>query len=389
MRRLRSSPWPFDVSLAGGTRPTGLLVGIVTLIALVTTVALGFVPAPAYAASEPERAVENANESEPTESDRQAAQPSMETAEHSVPISPPPPIGVRFGEPLEGVRFRVGYAYERITHQGLRDSDRNISASDVLANAAPPVYTRTPRSLTTDVHTLELAYAPHPRVTLLVELPFFRKRLDTTAATGVESHATTHGIGDVGFAVVVPFIRKKHERSQIHLGLDVPTGSAKRRPGGTRRAFDSQLGNGTVDLEWGLTYRGQFRRWSWGGQLQGNHPVGMNDLDYREGSRFEASAWGGVGLFQSLRASLRMDIQKQNNIRIDGTDNIALLIDPADNAKARGGLRLSISPGLTMEVPHTKHQRLAIEFGLPIYQDLDGPQLERDWSVKAGWQWGF
>ena len=381
-RGLRSSPWHFDVSFAARTRFAGLLAGIVTTV---TIVVIGFLPAPAYADSE----AQGSDEIERSESDRQAMRPPMETVEHSASTSPSPPIGVRLGEPLEGIGFRVAYSYERIVHQGLRDSDRSISASDVLDNLAPPVYARTPRSLTTEVHTIALAYAPHPRVTLVVELPFLRKRLDTTAAAGVESHATTHGIGDVGLALVVPFIRKKHERSQIHLGLDVPTGSAKRRSGGARRPFDSQLGNGTVDLEWGLTYRGQFRRWSWGGQLQGHHPVGKNDLDYREGSRFEASAWGGVGLFRSLRASLRMDIQKQNNIRIDGADDIALLFDPADNAKARGGLRLSISPGLTMEVPHAKHQRLAIEFGLPFYQKLDGPQLERDWSVKAGWQWGF
>ncbi|MEO1934753.1 MAG: hypothetical protein ABGX04_08235 [Myxococcales bacterium] len=382
LRRLRSSSWRFGVSLVMRTPLIGVLAGIVTTV---TIVVIGFAPAPVYANSQ----AESVDESEPTESDRQAGQQSMETAKHSVPTSPPPPIGVRFGESLEGTRFRVAYSYERIAHQGLRDSDRNVSASDVLAQVGPPDYERTPRSLTTDVHTLELAYAPHPRVTLILELPFLRKRLDTTAETGVESHATTHGIGDVGFALIVPFIRKKHEQSQIHLGLDVPTGSVKRRSHGTQRAFDSQLGNGTVDLEWGLTYRGQFRRWSWGGQLQGHHPVGMNDLDYREGSRFEASAWGGIGLYRSLRASLRMDLQKQNNIRIHGTDNIDLLDDPSDNAKARGGLRLSISPGLTMEVPHTKHQRLAIEFGLPFYQKLDGPQLKRDWSVKAGWQWGF
>jgi hypothetical protein len=324
-----------------------------------------------------------------SELDRQLEEEPMGASVPSPSSSPPPPIGVRFGEPLVGTRFRVAYSYERIEYQGLRDSDRNVSASDVLGNVAPPVYTRTPRSLTTDVHTVELSYAPHPRVTLVIELPVLRKRLDTIAAAGAESHVTTHGIGDVGFALIVPFIQKKHERSQLHVGLDVPTGRVRRQRGGARRPFDSQLGNGTVDLEWGLTYRGQFHRWSWGGQVQGHHPVGMNDLDYRDGSRFEASIWGGVGLWEGLRASLRMDIEKQNNIRVHGNDDIEMLVDPSDNAKARGGLRLSIRPGFTMELPHAKHQRIAVEFGLPFYQNLDGPQLERDWSVKAGWQWGF
>ncbi len=30
--------------------------------------------------------------------------------------------------------------------------------------------------------------------------------------------------------------------------------------------------------------------------------------------------------------------------------------------------------------------RLAIEVGLPLYQDLDGPQLKNDYSFTIGWQ---
>ena len=351
------------------------VVAIASLALILTLLA-----APAYAELDPAEEITSAGVE---------VQVAEEPTDPTVASIPGTPIGVRFGEPLEGIRFRVAYAYERIEKRGLRDSDRNISTSDVFGNLAPPVYTRAPRALTVDVHTLQLAYAPHPRFTLVVEVPFLRKRLDTSTVAGVETRATTHGIGDVGLALVVPFIRKKHERSQIHIGLDVPTGSVRRRKGGARRPYDSQLGSGTVDLEWGLTYRGQLRRWSWGGQFIGRHPIGMNDLDYREGSRFEASLWGGVGLFHGLRASLRMDWQKQNNTRVQGTDDILLIVDPSDNAKIRGGTRVTISPGLSLEVPRLEHQRIAIEFGLPIYQNLDGPQLERDWSLKAGWQWGF
>jgi len=34
-----------------------------------------------------------------------------------------------------------------------------------------------------------------------------------------------------------------------------------------------------------------------------------------------------------------------------------------------------------------KGQRLAFEFGIPVYQDLDGPQLETDWIILFGWQY--
>jgi hypothetical protein len=34
-------------------------------------------------------------------------------------------------------------------------------------------------------------------------------------------------------------------------------------------------------------------------------------------------------------------------------------------------------------------QRLAVEFLMPIYQNLNGPQLEDDWKLVAGWQYAF
>ncbi len=30
--------------------------------------------------------------------------------------------------------------------------------------------------------------------------------------------------------------------------------------------------------------------------------------------------------------------------------------------------------------------RLTVEIGLPLYQDLDGPQLKSDYSLTIGWQ---
>ena len=30
--------------------------------------------------------------------------------------------------------------------------------------------------------------------------------------------------------------------------------------------------------------------------------------------------------------------------------------------------------------------RLAIEGGLPVYQNLSGPQLGQSWQITAGWQ---
>lgn len=301
--------------------------------------------------------------------------------------APPPPIGVRFGEPLEGQRFRVAYYFDRIQRQGLLVGDDSISPSQVTTSGP---YDLAPDSLEVTIHTVQLAYAPHPRATIVVEVPFVMKSLVTLDDAGGRSHEQTRGVGDVVIALVVPFIKKGHESSHVHIGFDIPTGSIRRGGDDNRLPFDSQIGNGTFDLEWGWTYRGEMRWLSWGGQAIGRHPIATNGLDYREGSRFEVSVWGAARLLEGLSASLRFGWQKQNNTHVAKGDFLGgPIVDLSDDPKRRGGYRLVLGPGLSFELPYLEGQRIAIEVGVPVYQNLDGPQLEQDWSIKAGWQWGF
>ena len=66
------------------------------------------------------------------------------------------------------------------------------------------------------------------------------------------------------------------------------------------------------------------------------------------------------------------------------------MIPTADPANY-GGKRLDVLMGLNFVVPrgYFKNHRLAIEGGLPIYQDLNGIQLETDWMLTAAWQYAF
>ena len=297
---------------------------------------------------------------------------------------PPPPMGARFAEALEGDRIRVGYSFERIRLAGLRTGDDHLTPDQVRAFGFP----ETPRTLDTTLHTVTLAYAAHPRVTLVLEIPFVQneyERFDLT--TGSRQHQT-EGIGDVGFSVIIPFIRKGFESTQVHVGLDVPTGSIRKSAEGRPLPYAAQPGNGSVDLEWGWTYKGELDRFAWGGQVGGRHPVGRNGRDWRGGSRFTGRLWGVVRVLGGLSASVRADWEKQNEI--DGFDrDLQPPIDPSEDPELQDGILLAVAPGLSMEVPALAGQRLGVEVGIPVYQDLDGPQLERDWTFKAGWQWTY
>jgi len=334
------------------------------------------VASPAFAADE--------DPEEPREPEEGVAeeQASKSEPDHTFP---PPPIGVRFGESLEEDTLRVAYSWERIQAQGMV-ADRRDVTPDYARNVLG--YTQTPRSLEVTVHTFEIAYAPHPRVTLILDVPFLQKELETVDAFGMRSQEQTEGIGDVAFTVLVPFIRKGLESSQVHIGFDAPTGAYRRGGDDMRLPYDNQIGNGTWDFEWGWTYRGAYERVSWGGQAIGRHPILRNGVKYRTGSRFAGTVWGAVRIVAGLSASFRTEWEKQNNI--EGYDRtLRPDFDPSENPKIRGGERVTLSPGLSLDVPQLNGQRIAIEAGIPVYQRLDGPQLERDWTIKTAWQWVY
>ena len=289
-------------------------------------------------------------------------------------VGPPTPIGLRYSEPLDGTMFRFEYDYERTERKGILLGKRT--------------YTSTPHSLDVTIHTLQLTYAPHPRVNLVVDIPIEKRELSTNESSGMLSHAETTGLGDVEFVVVLPFIRKGRESSHVHLGVKTPTGSYRRGGDETRLPYDLQPGNGTWDLEWGWTYRGELDWLAWGGQIWGIHPQGRNGLHYRDGSHFQVTGWSAIRLFAGLSASVRMEWEKINNIR--GHDrSLDQQSDPSNNSKMRGGESLQISPGLSFDIPELPHQRIAVEATLPLWENLDGAQLKRDWGLQVGWRWGF
>lgn len=394
-RRRRSAQraaWRAASTAAWTTALLGLAVGIAPPVRAADDVEVddANVEAPVSPASDPDASGESAATAPETTTASETAADAEAKARRAHPI-PPPPLGTRFAEPLADEQVRIRYQWRRVKSQGLMIGDRDARPGYVRTHQAPfRTYAETPRALDVTTHLVEVAYAPHPRTTLAVQIPFIQKDLETLEADGDRRRDATQGVGDIAFALIVPFIQKGRESSHVHIALDVPSGSLRKRDAdGRRLPYDSQLGNGTVDFEWGWTYRGEYDWISWGGQALGHHPLGKNGLDYREGSRFEASLWSAARLVGGLSASLRVQWQKQNNL--SGRDrDFDPIVDPSENDKARGGTRFLIGPGLAYDLPaRFGGQRLSLELAVPVHQDLDGPQLEQDWNLTTGWQWAF
>ena len=77
---------------------------------------------------------------------------------------------------------------------------------------------------------------------------------------------------------------------------------------------------------------------------------------------------------------------------IDGADpELNPAVVPTADPNRRGGKRVDFVLGVNVYVPkgRFKGNRVAFEAGIPVYQSLDGPQLENDWRLTAVWNWTF
>lgn len=299
------------------------------------------------------------------------------------------PIGVMGDHRHAAGEWMLSYRYARMSMRGNRDDTGRLGSDEVLRSF--PV---TPTSMDAEMHMLGLMWAPVDAATLMVMVPWLRKDMDHRTRAGGRFTTRTDGLGDVSLTALVRLFEDGTHRLHANAGLSFPTGSTTEKDdtpmGRVRLPYPMQLGSGTWDLLPGLTYSGRRDALTWGAQLRGTIRTGRNDEGYRLGHAYGATAWLAHEILPSLGASLRLDWSQWGDIEgDDGRLNPRLV--PTADPDLRAGRRLDLLLGLNWVMrkgPLAGH-RLALEVGRPVYQDLDGPQLEVDWRAIAGWQYAF
>ena len=299
------------------------------------------------------------------------------------------PVGLANGNTLMRGQWSLSYRYGLVHQDDMRDGTNRRSTARVLAR-----FGETPRKRDTHVHQFGLAFAPDARVTLSAELPVFVIDTDATANAGGRFSTDIDGVGDLELRALVPFMRKGNESLQLEMGLSAPTGSTNVRARDAlgsrgRLSFPQQLGSGTVDLLPGFVYRGHYTSLSWGVAGRGVFRVYENSKDYRLGNEYEVTGWLARSWTDWMSTSLRMSWQRWENIHPADPSFVDLNSSPEQDPKRQAGDLIELGPGINFKLPFAVGPRFGVEMAWPVYQTLDGPQLERDWRLTAGWQWAF
>jgi hypothetical protein len=299
------------------------------------------------------------------------------------------PIGVMGDHVHHAGDFMLSFRTGFMEMDGNRDGTSRESTSDVLRQF--PV---APTDMTMQMYMLGAMYAPTDNATLMTMLPILRKDMNHKTRRGTKFRTRADGIGDVKLTGLVRLYEDEIHHVHANAGLSFPTGSVSQKDdtpmGRMRLPYPMQLGSGTWDLLPGLTYQGKLSDLSFGAQATGVVRTGRNTHGYRLGNQAQATGWSGYALLPWLNASLRAEYRWWGDIH--GSDSaLNPRVVPTADPDLRGGQRIALLVGMNVVVPEGtfRGNNFGFEFGVPVWQDLHGPQLETDWTLVAGWRFAF
>ena len=287
-------------------------------------------------------------------------------------------------------QIMFGYEFMFMDMGGHLSGTRDVSEAEILKR-----FPSASTGMTMEEHMLEVMYAPTDNLTLMAMLPIKHIEMDMVMD---DFRFTEHseGIGDLQVMALYTVLGSvsKGNRLLINAGVNFPTGSIDEKNtimGDTfQLEYPMQLGSGTYDFRPGLTYLGESNKWAWGDQLLTTLRFGRNENGYRLGNEYGLMGWVGYALTDWFAPSLRVNGRIWGNVH--GADpEIDPTFDAEGDPHRQGGRRVDLLLGTNFYVPTglLKGTRVNIEAGLPIYENLDGPQLSTRWLFSAGLTYSF
>lgn len=298
------------------------------------------------------------------------------------------PIGVMADHMHKEGEWMFSYRYMHMAMEGNRDGDRRLTPAETRA-AGP--FMVAPLSMDMEMHMLGAMYAPSDNVTFMVMVPYIELTMDHETGMGGRFTTETSGIGDVRLAALLPLYDYDGGKMHTTLAISVPTGSIDERGntpmGNVQLPYPMQLGSGTYDFRPGITWSKLNDGWSWGAQTTATIRLGgENDRDYRLGNALDAQTWAAWNPSSAISVSGRLQWQAWQNV--EGADPaLNPMVVPTADPNRRAGRRTDLHVGVNW-LSDGGH-RVALEYGVPVQQDLEGPQLEVDSIATIGYQYAF
>lgn len=280
-----------------------------------------------------------------------------------------------------------------------------IPSQTTMSNGMLEKYRIVPTAMDTQSHMFNFMYGVTDSFNLMVMASYQIKSMSMTTFSGATGTtilgtgtSSTEGAGDTTVSSLWRIYHDSSNDVNFNFGLSLPTGSTTQTMSmltpmastmTMRASYGMQLGSGTYDLLPGITFTNHGDNWSWGAAWRNRFALGNNSEGYHYGTLNEASGWGGYTPSPGITWSARITESIQESIQ--GADPMISGLMEGSNPNFYGGKHTDVLAGIEIAGGPFgfKNKHLALEAGKTVAQDLNGPQLGRDWIVNASIGAGF
>lgn len=324
---------------------------------------------------------------------------------------PSAPISIMGDHVHDKGEWMVSYRFKHMRMDGNRQGTNSISPEDIVStisnpNAPPPTLRVVPTEMDMNMHMLGGMYGITDKLTVMAMAMYMTKEMDhITFAGGAGTtrlgEFTTRSTGwrDTSISGIYQIYEDERHSVNVNFGISAPTGSIKEEdnvltPMNTtprlRLPYAMQLGSGTWDALPGVTYTGHSGQWGWGAQY--NATIRMeseNNQGYRWGNKHAVNAWTSHQFNDQFTANGLVRLETMG--RIKGSDSaIAAPVQTADPDNY-GGETVEIGAGFiySPNIVGMEGLEFGADINVPIYQDLNGVQMERDWGLAMAVTYRF
>jgi hypothetical protein len=299
--------------------------------------------------------------------------------------------------------WMLSYRHMRSNMQGMRQGSNRAADSEVAS-----VYNVVPQRMDMQMDMLGIMYAPSDDLTVMLMAHYHSMEMENhRMVMGSATPFTTQsaGWGDTKLSLLQRLLNS--ERFQLHAqwGLSLPTGSIKERDlmpamGGVFAQnilpASMQLGSGTFDFEPVLTLLMPRGALSYGAQVKASLRLeSENSQGYRRGHQLQLQSWASYQLHSDWTVNTGLSYHSSGKLQGEQQSVTKNMMGkrtvPTAWSENYGGDALELLVGSFFDLPSTYFpgQRIAVDVRLPLYQNLNGVQMDTDWKCSLGWELRF
>ncbi len=303
------------------------------------------------------------------------------------------PIGVMKDHTHNKSEFMIAYRFMLMTMDDMLINTDAIESSELFSSTT---YMMSPDKMNMSMHMLGGMYGLTDSWTLALMAPYLSSSMVTDIkVTGGTIEPKSHGLGDLSISGLYSLYNREKIKSIFSFGLNLPTGSIDQKFNNNTLGYPMQLGSGSFAIEPSFVISRFWHNVSIGTQIGIKVYLNENSSNYKQGTESYLNFWTQYLLSKPMTVTLRLE-HKIKNSYVGSNPVLNTMMSPMNRSDLQGGHISYAFLGSNILLGGSNFlsglfsgQRLALEFGLPFYQNLKGPQMKSRYKGIVGWQMAF